>query len=78
VWQGNLAGLETGVVADVALRGERQPDRRLGLWLIGIGQEILLLAIVLRGSLLDVGEKRFGCLENLIVPLELERSGRLY
>lgn len=66
--QDNLARLQTGLVGNVTLGGEVQPDRCLG-GIVVVAEEIFLAAFfrLLGGSLFDVREKGFGSLDGLVV-----------
>ena len=69
VRQGDLAGLEAGLVRDVALGGQGEPDGRLvdvGLAL-GVVEDVLLGGLVrlLLGGLFDVREQGLGGFEGL-------------
>jgi hypothetical protein len=66
VRQGDLAGLQAGLVGDVTLGGEGQPDG-LGDRLLVILEQVALGRLVglLLRSLLDVCEQRLGRLQGL-------------
>jgi len=75
VRQRDLAGLQAGLVGDVALGGEGEPDGRvLGLVVL---EQVLLGGLVgaLLGRLLDVREQRLGRLEGLGQPSQYSGGG---
>ena len=69
VRQHNLARVQLGLVGNVALRRQRQPDGRLGrVLLVVIGEQALLGRRVLRrllGRLFDVRKQGLGGFEGL-------------